>query len=72
MSGILDLGSVRLSPSIHKFDDVFIHSRLSAALGHGLGPNGVSYPNDSHPIIRHCNCEAKHLAFRLITKAQIG
>ena len=41
-----------LSPSIHKFDDVFIYSGLSAALGHEpfglelmaerLGPNGVS------------------------------
>jgi hypothetical protein len=40
-----------LSPSIHKFDNEFIHSGLSAALGHetcrrahveSLGPNGVS------------------------------
>jgi hypothetical protein len=32
----------KLSPSIHKFGDEFIHSGLSAALGHELGPNGVS------------------------------
>jgi hypothetical protein len=31
-----------LSPSIHKFDNIFIYSGLSAALGHELGPNGVS------------------------------
>jgi hypothetical protein len=35
-------GLLFLSRSIHKFDDVFIHSELSAALGHELGPNGVS------------------------------
>ena len=41
-----------LSPSIHKYGNVFIHSGLSAALGHEqfgleltaerLGPNGVT------------------------------
>jgi hypothetical protein len=31
-----------LSPSIHKFGNEFIPSGLSAALGHELGPNGVS------------------------------
>ena len=31
-----------LSPSIHKFGPEFIYSGLSAALGHELGPNGVS------------------------------
>jgi hypothetical protein len=31
-----------LSPSIHQFDDVFIYLGRSAALGHELGPNGVS------------------------------
>jgi len=31
-----------LSPSIHKFDDEFIYSGLSAAFGHELRPNGVS------------------------------
>ena len=60
-----------LSRSIHKFDNVFVHSGLSAALGHesfdpelmteGLGPNGVSHTNDSYPIIRDSNCESKHL-----------
>jgi hypothetical protein len=34
--------SRKLSPSIHKFGNEFIHSGLSAALGHELGPNGVS------------------------------
>ena len=37
---------VNLSPSIHKFDDDLIYSGLSAALGHELGPNGVSNNND--------------------------
>jgi len=27
---------------MHKFSNVFIYSGLSAALGHELGPNGVS------------------------------
>ncbi len=43
MTGILP------SPSIHKYDNVFIYSGLSAALGHELGPNGVSITNDSYP-----------------------
>jgi hypothetical protein len=34
--------NVPLSTSIHKFYDVFIYSGLSAALGHELGPDGVS------------------------------
>ncbi len=33
---------VGLGPSIHKYGNVFIHSGLSAALGHELGPDGVS------------------------------
>jgi len=46
---------VSLSPSIHKFDDVFIYSGLSAAFGHEPGeslqverlkPNGVSNRKD--------------------------
>ena len=41
-----------LSPSIHKFSDEFIHSGLSAALGHELeaewlGPNGASISSGS-------------------------
>ena len=42
-------GYLNLSPSIHKFGNVFIYSGLSAALGHELGPNGVSnYFNSQH------------------------
>ena len=33
---------LELSPSIHKFSNKFILSGFSAALGHELGPNGVS------------------------------
>jgi hypothetical protein len=35
-------GKGLLSPSTHRFDDELIDSGLSAALGHELGPNGVS------------------------------
>jgi hypothetical protein len=35
-------GNGALSPSIHKFDDAFIPSGLSAAFGHEPKPNGVS------------------------------
>jgi len=44
----------RLSPSIHKFAHEFIPSGLSAALGHELGPNGVSAEsvNDTCPYLR--------------------
>jgi hypothetical protein len=36
-----------LSPSIHKYNNLFIDSGLSAALGHEPGPNGVSVTTDS-------------------------
>ena len=61
--GILFISNAgELNPSIHKFDDVFIYSGLSAALGHEpfdfelmaerLGPNGVRDCRDYGEKIR--------------------
>jgi hypothetical protein len=40
---------VLLSPSIHKFDDVSIHSGRSTASGHELGPKGVRSHTGHNP-----------------------
>jgi len=40
---------LKLSPSVHKFGYEHIYSGLSAALGHELGPNGVSIYSDPAP-----------------------